>query len=294
MTPLLSLALAACLAVGAGSDHILAGDLVSAYPAMASLDPATPVVHAPEPGVSRVFRSLDLRPLAARFNLEPPDPATEFCVERPVAPLDPARLMNAMQAVLPEARISVMEYSRQPAPAGTVEFTRDGLHEGTARSGSLWMGAVRYGATRRFPIWARVQVAMKLNRVLALGDLRPEQPIQPGQVIEEQREEFPKTGDFAASRDQVAGRWPRISIRAGSEIRMDQLIDPKAVGRGERVRVEVVEGGAHLEFDGIAESSGSAGETIPVRNPENGHRFRARVEGKGRVSVGAAPLKVTS
>jgi hypothetical protein len=34
-------------------------------------------------------------------------------------------------------------------------------------------------------------------------------------------------------------------------------------------------------------ASGAVGETIPVRNPESHKRFAARVEGKGRVSVGS-------
>ncbi len=293
MIPLLSMALAACLAVGAGSDQIVAGDLVPAYPEMAALDPATPVGHAPEPGVSRTFRAFDLRTLAARFGLAPA-PDREFCVERPVAPLDPAGLLEAMKNTLPQARIEILEYSRQPAPAGEVEFPRLGLHEGSPRNGALWSGSVRYAGNRRFVIWARVKVAVGVRRVLAMADLKAGQRIEPGQILEQTREEFPAPGDFAVTLEQVTGKWPRLMLRAGSEIRLDQLVEAKDVARGERVRVEVVAGAARLEFDGIAESSGSAGEMIPVRNPDTNRRFRARVEGRGRVSVGGNATKVTS
>jgi flagella basal body P-ring formation protein FlgA len=293
MIPLLSMALAACLAVGAGSDQIVAGDLVPAYPEMAALDPATPVGHAPEPGVSRTFRAFDLRSLAARFGL-PSVPDGEFCVERPVAPLDPARMLEAMRSALPEARIEILESSRQPVPLGELEFLRQGLRDGPQRTGALWTGSVRYAGNRRFPIWARVKVAAAVRRVVALGDLKPGQPVETGQILEQTREEFPAPGEFAGTLDQVAGKWPRLLIRAGSEIRADQLVEAKDVARGERVRVEVVEGAARLEFEGIAESSGSAGEMIPVRNPDSNRRFRARVEGKGRVSVGGNSAKVTS
>jgi flagella basal body P-ring formation protein FlgA len=293
MIPLFSMALAACLAVGAGSDQIVAGDLVPAYPEMASLDPATPVGHAPEPGLSRTFRAFDLRTLAARFGL-PAAPDQEFCVERSVAPLDPARLLEAMKRTLPLARIEILEYSRQPAPPGELEFPRQGLREGSPRNGALWSGSVRYAGSRRFLIWVRVKVAMSVRRVLALADLKAGQSIETGQILEQTRDEFPAPGDFAVTLDQVAGKWPRLMLRAGSEIRLDQLVEAKDVARGERVRVEVVAGAARLEFEGIAESSGSAGEMIPVRNPDTNRRFRARVEGRGRVSVGGNTIKVTS
>jgi flagella basal body P-ring formation protein FlgA len=215
-------------------------------------------------------------------------------VERPVAPLDPAGLLEAMKSSLPQARIEILEYSRQPAPPGELEFPRQGLREGSPRNGALWSGSVRYAGNRRFLIWARVKVTVGVRRVLAMADLKAGQRIEPGQILEQTREEFPSPGEFAVTLDQVAGKWPRLMVRAGSEIRMDQLVEAKDVARGERVRVEVVAGAARLEFDGIAESSGSAGEMIPVRNPDTSRRFRARVEGRGRVSVGGNATKVTS
>jgi flagella basal body P-ring formation protein FlgA len=291
MIPLISMALAGCLAVGADSDQILARDLVPVYPEMASLEPATPVAHAPEPGVSRIFHAADLRTLAVRLGL-PVVPDHEFCVERPVSPLDPAQLLTAMKIALPQAQIEILDYSRQPAPAGEIEFSRQGLRDGSLRNGSLWTGGVRYAGNRRFVIWARVKVVASVRRVVALGDLKPERPIEAGLVVEQVRDEFPATGDFAAALDQVTGKWPRLMIRAGAEIRLDQLTEPKQVARGDRVRVDVFTGGAHLELEGIAECSGAAGETIPVRNPDSNRRFRARVEGQGRVLVDGNSVKV--
>lgn len=156
------------------------------------------------------------------------------------------------------------------------------------------MGSVRYGANRRFVIWARVKVVSSVRRVLALGDLKPDRPIEAGEVMDQTREEFPSAGSFAVTSDQVTGKRPRQMIRAGAEIRVDQLSEPAEVTRGDRVRVDVFDGAAHLEFEGIAESSGLAGEVIAVRNPDSNRRFRARVEGKGRVSVKGNSVKVTS
>ena len=74
-------------------------------------------------------------------------------------------------------------------------------------------------------------------------------------------------------------------MAAGEAIRAVWLEAPKLVVRGDTVQVQVQRGGARLELEGRAEASGSAGETIPVLNPLTHRRFRARVEGKGRVSV---------
>lgn len=57
------------------------------------------------------------------------------------------------------------------------------------------------------------------------------------------------------------------------------------VERGDTVRVEVRSGGVVLAFDAAAESSGRAGDAVIVKNPQNGRRFQARVEGKGKVSI---------
>jgi hypothetical protein len=57
------------------------------------------------------------------------------------------------------------------------------------------------------------------------------------------------------------------------------------VERGDKIAIEVSSGAARLTFDATAESSGRAGDSIMVRNPESGRLFRAKVEGKGRASV---------
>lgn len=290
MIPCLALAVA-CLAVSPGADRIVAADLAAAYPALASLDPVTFIAYAPAPGVSHVFHPDDLRLLAAHFHLLPATDL-EICVERPVAPLNPATLLEVMRAALPETRIEIVEYSRQPAPAGEIEFPRAGLHGPQAGGSALWNGAVRYAGSRRFAIWARVRASVTVPRVLAMADLKPGRAIGAGQAMVQTREEFPVPGNFAAALDQVTGKWPRALIPSGAAIRTDQLQEPKEVERGETVLVEVFGGAAHLQFSGTAENAGAAGEMISVINPASHKRFRARVEGKGRVSVNS--VKVTS
>jgi flagella basal body P-ring formation protein FlgA len=275
-------ALAACLPVSAGSDRILARDLVPALPELSALPPETPLAAAPEPGVTRVFHIPELRRLAVRWQLAA-EPAREICVTRPVTKLDPAALLEAMRSELPGAHIEILEFSRQPAPEGPIEFPRQGLRRGT--SGSLWMGWVRYAGNRRFSIWARVAITATIGRVLAVGDLKPGQPIAARQVMLATSQEFPGNEPWSRSLADVVGKYPRFRIPAGTAIRIDALTDPQDVMRGQTVRVEIRNGGAVLELDGTAEASGGIGDTIPVLNPGSQKRFQARVEGKGRVAV---------
>jgi Chaperone for flagella basal body P-ring formation len=60
---------------------------------------------------------------------------------------------------------------------------------------------------------------------------------------------------------------------------------PMAVHRGDKVAVTVSSGRVVLRFESQAESSGRTGDTVIIRNPENGSRFIARVEDRGKVVV---------
>jgi flagella basal body P-ring formation protein FlgA len=282
MMPLSAWALTGCLAVSAGADHILAGDLAAAIPGLTVPAPEVPLALAPEPGLQRVFRVPELRRLAARLHWEG-NPAADVCVERPVSPPDPVRLLAAMRKAVPQAAITILEYGRQPLPAGEIEFPANGLRPGPG--GALWTGYVHYAGTRRFFLWARVNALVAVSRWIAVVDLRPGKAISPGEVRAETRQEFPTAAPFPQSAGEAIGKWPRVLIRVGAAIRTEMLENPQAVARGETVVVDVRNGAAHLELKAQAEAAGAVGETIAILNPASHQRFLARVEGKGRVSV---------
>jgi len=284
MMPPALLAVAGCLALAPQTENILARDLAPALPGLA--DAAIPVSPAPVPGVARIFRLSELRRIAMHFGLAT-EPVREICFERPVASPDPVRLAEAMRRQLPSAQIRILDYSRTPAPAGELEFPLSGLRR--AGSDGFWSGAVRYGGSRRFPLWARVGIKVRETRVVAAANLRPGHAIARGQLRLETREVFPEEKVFAASVDRVAGNAARLAIPEGADIRLDWLAPALDVVRGDRVMVEVHSGGAFLRFEAVAEASGSVGQVIPLTNPDSQRRFSARVEGKGRVVVRKGP-----
>jgi flagella basal body P-ring formation protein FlgA len=282
MIPLAPLAVSACLAVSAGSDQILIRDLAGAFPGLEPAVSDLAVALAPAPGVERLFRLPELRSVAARFNL-PVAPASEVCVVRPVSPPDPALFLAAMRKELPQAAIEIEDYSRQPVPAGDLAFPASSLRR--APRETLWIGYVRYAGNQRFTVWARVKLSITVERVVAAVDLAPNRPVDAVQLRLETREESFSGGAAPKSVGEVAGKWARIAIRAGSAIRAVDLQVPPEVVCGETVHVEVRDGGALVSLVARAEASGSRGDTIPVSNPTSHRRFRARVEGPGRVSV---------
>lgn len=290
MIPLAALTVAGCLAVNPASDRVTAGDLAAVIPGLTTSAPEESVAFAPAPGVLRVFHVPELRRLAIRqhWNVEP---SADVCVERPVFPADSEKLLEAMHRTLPQAAITILDYARQPLPAGDIEFPAAGLRSSAA--GALWIGAVHYAGTRRLTVWTRVKVAVTASRVLAAVDLRPGEAVNAAQLRVETSEVFPVAAPILQSVDDAVGKWPRTTIRSGTALRADMLHLPPDIARGDTIAVEVHNGAAHLELEALAEGPGSIGEMIPVRNVSTRKRFLARVEGKGRVSVTVAgPAKV--
>lgn len=275
-----SLALAACLAIGANADHVLAGDLAAVLPAFARLPSDTVLGWAPAPGAPRIFHRAELRRTASRLGIAA-DPEHDVCVERPVAPLDAEPVRAALRAQLPGAEIDLLDFSRQPAPQGALEFPLSGLRRQT--TAAYWNGYVRYGRGRRFAIWAKVRVRPTIPMVVAAEDLTAGQPIRANQV----RLEMPDglvTGGLANLEDAI-GKQPRRTIRAGTALAAKAVMEPPAVRRGDMVTVTAARGGARLELAARAENTAVVGQRIALLNPISRRRFWARVDGPGRASV---------
>jgi flagella basal body P-ring formation protein FlgA len=286
MIPLATFALTGCLVLTSASDTIRAGDLAQGLPAWLALAADTPIVPAPIPGATRVIRAAELRRLALRWNVPASAEAgveRDLCFAIPVMPPDPARLLAAMQRRLPAARIEILEASRQPAPDGEFEFPLSGLHP--TPNGGYWNGYVAYGHNRRFAVWARVKVMESSPRVVAAEALKAGSPLVAAQLRVETQESFPSGASFVPSMADAIGRIPRRSIAAGAAIRPEWLEAPKDIQRGDTVQVDVIQGGAHLRLEGVAQAGGTIGETIAVENPASKRRFPARVAAKGQVVV---------
>jgi len=264
-------------------DRISARDLAAVLPEFSAAPPDALVSQAPVPGAQRVFHEAELRMLAHRFDIVLAA-AEDICFAWPLQPLNASRVAAAMQESLqvPSAKVEIVETISDHVPAGRLDFPLDRLGTPSPTGPTepvLWRGDVVYGEGHRFPIWARVNLSMPCQRVVAGENLRAGQAIEARQLRATAGTCFP-IGAADLSVERVSGMVPIHAIAARTELRPDLLMPPNDVNRGDDVRVEVHSGAARLVLTARALTAGRSGDTISVRNPENNRTFQARITGK--------------
>jgi flagella basal body P-ring formation protein FlgA len=296
-----------CIAISAGallasecipisSNAIVAGDVAEAVPLLRSLDPKTVIGFTPVPGVERILSSRELLAIARRQGLQPEAgiQVPSVCVERTAHPIDPEELERVLLTAIgvPGAHLAVLDFSRQPVPAGRMEFTISGLSkppEYAPSSPVIWRGRLVYEGQRSLSIWAKVRVSVERAALVASEQIAAGAEVGAGQVEMRVSEEFPFSLPALDSVSQAAGKTTRRTIPAGQRIVAAALMETSDVVRGTTVRVEAIDGQALLTLDAVAESSGRKGDQVTLRNPSTGRTFRGIVQDKGKVIVRPSP-----
>jgi flagella basal body P-ring formation protein FlgA len=279
-----------CLAIQ--DDRIYARDVAAAVPAFANVAADFVIGYAPAPGTHRVFKGVALERLARNQGVAADmlEALPDVCFERAMAMLEAGEILKAMRTAwnAPEVRMELRSFSPEIAPQGRVVFERMGLQlpaTSDPQAEVVWRGYVLYGNNRRFPITARARITTTTTRVVAVADLSTGAPVRQDQVRLDTFDTFALDDRPARNLDEVVGFVPRMQIRSGATVLRSQLGRAPEVARGDVVKVEVTAGGAHLLFEGRAETDGVEGKTILVKNLTSGKDFRAQVTGKGKVSV---------
>lgn len=263
-------------------DRILGKDVASASTIFAALDPKLEISAAPLAGAERVLRPDELVRLARQLGIELDTPASAICFERATTPLSAEILLPVLQKALAmdNANIEILDFSRFGVPRGTFDFPKSGL-----MPNGLWRGRLLYGDNHSMPVWVKARITVQRTWVEATETLVMGKSIDPSQLTIKTGPRFPFEPALMESLTLAAGRRPSRTIAAGTPISAPMLTVPHDVERGDRVAVEVKVGSAILDFDATAESAGRAGDTILIKNPENGHSFQAKIQDKGHVLV---------
>jgi flagella basal body P-ring formation protein FlgA len=269
-------------------DRILARNLAAALPEFAAAPPEALVGQSSLPGAQRIFHASELRLLAHRFGIVLPTP-DDICFEWAMQPLDRALMTAAMQESLhiADAKIEISDLISGRAPVGRIEFpiAELGTPSPTGPSEPVhWRGAIVYGDSHRFAIWAKVNISAPCQKLVAAETLKAGQPIVARQVRTNTASCFP-VGAKELALEQITGMTPIRTIAARAELRLDLLTPPNDINRGDEVQVEVRSGGARLMLTARALTAGRSGNIISVRNPENNSTFQARITGKGTALV---------
>jgi flagella basal body P-ring formation protein FlgA len=277
-------ALHSCAAVS--GDQVLMRDLARMDMRFSAADPNQELGYAPVPGAKRVMRAAELMRIANRNGILSGGLYYPVCFERPTRVLTSSDVERAIRAWAPaEAQIEVLELSRFPAPVGELAIPRPSAAPPSADGVVLLHGFVPFGKEQRFPVWARVRLFIRQKIVVVAADVDAGTEIHREQVRVEERENGIDSRQFASSLDQVVGQYARRRLASGSSVLLTSLEEARAVMRGAVVKVDVIDGGARLAFEGRAEESGRTGDTVKVRNPSSGKDFVARVTGMNRVLV---------
>jgi flagella basal body P-ring formation protein FlgA len=264
------------------SDRILGRDVAAASPLFALLNPEVEVGSAPLAGVQRVLRPDELLHLAKQHAISIDGPIGAICFERATEPLTAEILLPVLRQALAvdNAKIEILDFSRYGVPRGTIEFPRSAL-----MPNGMWRGHVLYGDNHSMPVWVKAHITLERRWVEAGETLGAGKAIEASQLVAKMGTRFPFDPPLVESIDVLVGRRPVRALAAGTPITATMLTIPHDVERGDRVAVEVKVGAAILDFEATAESSGRTGESVMVKNPENGRTFQAKVQDKGHVVV---------
>jgi flagella basal body P-ring formation protein FlgA len=273
--------------VAISGDRILARDLAKSIPAFAAFPPEEELGYAPAAGVMRRFPLQELARLAASRGVAPP--TEPVCVVRESSPLTAERLLPLLRQALQgeDASIEILDFPQAPLPAGELEFPISGL-AATTSSVTFWRGRLRYSGGRSVPVWVKARVTVRRDAVTAAEDIPALKTIEAAQLRLETRELSPQARRGLSDPKQAVGKRVRRAIAKGQVIFAAALLQPREVEPGDSVRIESTNGGAHLEAEARAETAGSAGEGVFVRNLATGKRIRAKVVRKGLVKVDAS------
>ena len=216
------------------------------------------------------------------------------CFERRLTPLTPERILAAMESVLGihgeriDARIEIVDFTRQRMPSGELAFPRSGLASPPVNGSApvLWRGTLRYSPQHTLAVWASVRIRVERPVVIAARQIRYGAVISLEDVALVRREVFPFIPHLEAQTDTV-GRKARKTIPSGALISDELLEVPPDVVAGDTVHVVVIEGSTRITFDAVARSQGRKGDRILLQNPESHRSFRAFVDGKASAHIGA-------
>jgi flagella basal body P-ring formation protein FlgA len=265
---------------------IIYGRDLAAIPAFAAIPPDVQVGHASVPGLQRVFTPPELRRLAREYGLAPRGLLSNVCFVWPVEPLSPAAIEQAIEKTLAgrDPQIEVVSWSLTSAPRGELVFPLTGLAVSSDKP-SVWRGYVVYGEAKHFGIWANVRISIGETHLILNSLLRAGEEPDGTQVrLEAYRGPLPREQAFT-NVAQLKNVVARHDLQPGITLLESMFEAPLDIRGGELVEVSVENGAARIDTQGIAKQTGRRGDIISVANPKTGRAYRARVTGKGSVTV---------
>jgi flagellar basal body P-ring formation protein FlgA len=195
-----------------------------------------------------------------------------------------------------DARIRVLEFSRNSVVPGRVEFPLTDASPPLLNQPDrpfLWRGRVIGQLGEDSPCWARVQVTMARKIVRTRVTVLAGEVLKADELESLQIEACPLLTPKDEEISDYVGQSVKRSLPALAFLSKSLVEAPPLVRRGNVVHVTAVAGQARITFDGEAHSDGYLGQSIQVTNLHSGHSFFASVSGENSVLVTVAqPAKL--
>lgn len=157
------------------------------------------------------------------------------------------------------------------------------LHAGALRSAMTL--AVSCAGERRWRVYVTARVSAMGEVVVARRPLAPGAVLTAQDVAIDRRALTDLALGYLKQVDAAIGSTLRQPVAEGAVILPGQLVQPRAVRRGQQVVIEAVRGPMQVNGSGEALADGMPGERIKVRNSGSGRVVEATVRPDGRVRV---------
>ncbi len=131
------------------------------------------------------------------------------------------------------------------------------------------------------PVEVKAQVAtvvlreaMPRGSVLSAADLQV--ALRPAESVH---------GEIVSSKAMADGKQLRRHTKAGTPLRLNMLVDPQAIARGQSTLLLTTVNNIEVMMSGTAQTGGKAGDVIRVRNNTSGKLVEGTVTLEGQVRV---------
>jgi flagella basal body P-ring formation protein FlgA len=117
------------------------------------------------------------------------------------------------------------------------------------------------------------------------------QPLQRGETVTARHVSLVRKdvsslqGNYLTQLDSILNKQVVRNLPTGTVVFPKDVVEPKLIKRGERVVITASKSGLGISMNGIAQSDGSRGQLIHVKNQNSGRVISAVVTDVGQVSV---------
>ena len=278
-----------CLVINGA--YVAAKDISPAYPEFSVLADDTTLSYAPAPGSRRIVSATEIegwgKTHAVKVNAR-----RGVCLERAGNQLTADDYRRAIRDQLKPnegaAEIELFDFYSRVLPPGHLELPLAGAalpptdHPETA---FLWRGQLIATDGGSYPVWARVRVSAKRELVKTVRNLPAGTTLEAEQLTSSPAQCNPLRVTAFEPLSFYIGKSLTRSVAGASRLDPSMVQDPPTVQRGEKVRVAVVSGPAHIELEAFADGPGYVGDVVAFSNASGSRHFRALITGSGQAEI---------